>query len=61
MPSHQQTASEALARWQSLRAEGLTPADRLEVLMRDFFEPPSPTDLQYEITLRDVAAEMAAA
>lgn len=55
------TANEALARWQSLRTEGLSPADRLEVLMRDFFEPPNPSDILYELTLRDIAAEMAAA
>jgi hypothetical protein len=61
MPSSQQTANEALIHWQALRAEGLTPAERLEVLMRDFFSPPSPSDLQYEITLRDVAFEMAVA
>jgi hypothetical protein len=61
MASSQQTADEALALWQSLRAAGLTPDQRLEVLMRDFFAPPSPVDAEYEITLRYVAAVMEAA
>lgn len=60
-PTSQQTADEALARWQALRSDGLTPDQRLEALMRDFFAPPSPSDLLYELTLRDVAAEMAVA
>jgi hypothetical protein len=61
MSSAQQTANEALARWQALRAAGLTPDQRLEVLMADFFAPPSPTMAEYEITQRYVAAIMEAA
>lgn len=61
MPSPQQSANEALARWQSLRSEGLTPDQRLQVLMRDFFAAPELLDVEYEITLRQIADAMAAA
>lgn len=61
MSSPQQTANEALVRWQSLRSEGLTPDQRLQVLMRDFFASPELLDVEYEIVLRQVAAEMVAA
>lgn len=61
MASPQQTANESLARWQSLRSEGLTPDQRLQVLMRDFFAAPELLDVEYEIVLRHVAAEMVAA
>lgn len=61
MPTSQQTANEALIYWQGLRNQGLSPVERLEVLMRDFFSPPAPEDIEYELTLRDVAFEMAAA
>jgi hypothetical protein len=52
----QQTADLALAQWQALR--GLPPDERIEALMASFFLPPSETDMEYEITLRNVATEM---
>lgn len=61
MPTSQQSANDALARWQELRASGLTPDQRLQVLMDDFFAVPAPSIAEYEITLRNVAAEMEAA
>jgi hypothetical protein len=60
MPTSQQTADEAVIQWQSLRSEGLSPGERLEVLMRDFFAPVPPGDIEYDLTLRDVAEQMAA-
>jgi hypothetical protein len=38
---------------------GLTPDQRIEALMRDFFAPPPASDFEYETTLRDVAIAMA--
>ena len=62
MPTSQQTANESLARWQALRAAGLTADERLAVLMRDFFESvPTPLDCEYDATLRTIAAIMEAA
>lgn len=54
----QQMADAALAQWQSLRE--LPPELRIEALMVDFFAPPSETDLEYEIALRNITLEMAA-
>lgn len=53
----QMQADLALQQWQSLRA--LPPDERIEVLMAQFFLPTPASDFEYEITLRDVAAEMA--
>lgn len=52
----QQHADAALAQWQSLRA--LPPDDRIAAIMADFFAPPTVSEAEYDITLRDVAAEM---
>lgn len=57
MTTRQQEADIALRIWQQHRA--LPPDERIEVLMAEFFRPPPPSDLEYEIVLRDVAAEMA--
>jgi hypothetical protein len=51
----QQNANVALVIWQQLRAEGLTPEQRIERLMADFFAPVPPSDVEYEATLRNVA------
>lgn len=59
MITSQQAADELLQRWQSMR--GLPPEDRIEALMANFFLPPTASDFEYEITLRNVAAEMEAA
>lgn len=57
MVTPQQHADAALARWQSLRS--LPPDERIEVLMAEFFQPPPVSDLEYEITLRNITMEMA--
>jgi hypothetical protein len=54
----QQQADITLARWQALR--WVAPEERIEILMRDFFAPVPPCDVEYEATLRNVAMEMAA-
>jgi hypothetical protein len=53
----QQTADALLQIWQQHRA--LPPEQRIEALMASFFLPPSETDLEFEVTLRNVATEMA--
>lgn len=58
MTTPQQTADQDLARWQALRAAGLTPDERLEVLMREFFAPVPPCDVLYAATQREVTAIM---
>jgi hypothetical protein len=55
--TNQQTADALLQIWQQHRA--LPPEDRIEALMASFFIPPSETDLEFEITLRNVAEAMA--
>jgi hypothetical protein len=55
--TNQQTADAILQQWQSLRA--LPPDERIEALFFDFFAPPPASDMEYEITLRNVAMEMA--
>jgi hypothetical protein len=55
----QMNADIALQQWQSLRA--LPPDERIEVLMAEFFSPPIASDLEYEITLRNIAMEMESA
>jgi hypothetical protein len=56
--TNQQFADTALAQWQELRA---LPADeRIEVLFNQFFAPPPPSDLEYQILLNRVHEEMAA-
>jgi len=52
----QQSADAALAMWQSLRS--LPPIERIEILMRDFFSPLAPCDVEYEATLRRVQEAM---
>jgi len=54
--SSQQLANEALAIWQAHRH--LPPEERIEALMANFFAPPPETDLEYEITMRNVEREM---
>ena len=62
MATPQQIASEALLRWQALRGAGLSPDERLEVLMADFFAPPPVAcDVLYDATMREVAAIMESA
>jgi hypothetical protein len=58
MATPQQTADEALARWQALRNAGLTPDERIERLFRDCFSPPSECDVLYDATMREVTAIM---
>lgn len=53
----QQQADILLRIWQENRA--LPPEDRIEALIADFFSPLPPCETEYEITLRDVAMEMA--
>lgn len=60
MVTRQQNADDALAKWQSLRNEGLTPIERMERLMADFFLPPIELDTKYEDQLRAVTTEMMA-
>lgn len=55
--TNQQTADALLQQWQSLR--DLPPESRIEALMADYFLPPPETDILYEITLRNIAREMA--
>lgn len=57
MVTPQQSADLALQQWQALRA--LPPDQRIDALMADFFAPPAETDLEYEITMRNVTVEMA--
>ena len=47
----------ALQAWQQLRA--LPPDERIEALFASFFLPPSETDLEFEVTLRNVSEVMA--
>lgn len=54
----QQHADQLLEVWQQYR--GLPPDERIEALMAQFFLPAPETDALYEITLRNVAMEMAA-
>lgn len=56
--SSQQEADCLLGIWQ--RSRELPPEQRLEKLFLDFFSPPLASDMEYEITLRNVAMEMAA-
>lgn len=56
MVTPQQQVDLALQQWQALRA--LPPEERIEALMADFFRPPVESDLEYSITLRNVAMEM---
>ena len=57
MPTPQQTADQALAQWQEMRA--LSPEVRIERLMADFFKPPIALDVKYQDALEHVAREMA--
>lgn len=53
----QQHADAALTRWQELRA--LEPADRMSILLLDFFREIPPSEAEYDATLRLVGMEMA--
>jgi hypothetical protein len=53
----QQSADRDLSIWQANRR--LPPEARIQALLREFFAPPRETD-EYEITLRNIALEMAA-
>lgn len=53
-------ASMALAEWQRLRNCGLSPEERLERLMAEFFLPPIEMDVRYSDVLRAVELEMSA-
>lgn len=57
MPTPQQTADQALAQWQEMRA--LPPEVRIERLMAEFFLPPISMDNRYSDVLAAVAQEMA--
>jgi hypothetical protein len=57
--TNQQQADVLLRVWQEHRA--LPPDERIEALMADFFAPPPASDLEYEITLRNVSTEMESA
>jgi hypothetical protein len=58
MATNQQQADHLLGIWQASRE--LPPDERMSILMRDFFRPVPPSDMEYAATLRDVAFEMAA-
>lgn len=53
----QQQADIALQQWQSMR--DLTPEERIDMLMFDFFFPPLVSEAEYEIQLHAVSIEMA--
>lgn len=53
MVSSQQQANISLRKWQMYR--DLTPNERLEKLLADFFAPPAETKAEYEITLTRVS------
>jgi hypothetical protein len=57
--NRQQSANLELAQWQALRNAGLTPEQRMERLMSDFFAPIPPSDIEYQATLNRIAEEMA--
>jgi hypothetical protein len=57
--NRQQSANLELAKWQALRNAGLTPEQRMERLMSDFFAPMPPSDIEYQATLNRIAEEMA--
>lgn len=52
-------ASTALAEWQRLRGLDLTPLERLERLVSEFWLPPIDLDNRYQDTLKAVEMEMA--
>lgn len=53
-PQHH--ADMLLRQWQALHS--LPPEERIERLFLDFFAPPPPSDLEYEITLRQITETM---
>jgi hypothetical protein len=57
--NRQQSANLALCQWQALRNAGLTPEQRMERLMSEFFAPIPPSDIEYQATLNRIAEEMA--
>jgi hypothetical protein len=59
MATNQQNADALLQIWQASRA--LTPDERMSILMRDFFRPVPPSDMEYAAQLAAVSAEMEAA
>lgn len=59
MQTSQQHADTALQQWQQLRNAGLTPQQRIERLVSEFFAPPINLDVKYEDQLRAVTMEMA--
>jgi len=59
MITSQQSADVALARWQALRAAGMTPEERLASLVSDFFQVPLDLDVRYQDQTNAVAKEMA--
>ena len=53
----QQHADLALQQWQAMR--DLTPEERIDMLMFDFFFPPPISEAEYQIQLSAVSVEMA--
>jgi hypothetical protein len=56
----QQQADAALTTWQAIRSAYPDPAERIEILMADFFRAPVESALEYDATLNRVAEAMAA-
>jgi len=57
--SIQHHANIALREWQRLKPAYPEPIDRIQALVSDFFAPLPPSDIEYEITLRDISEIMA--
>jgi hypothetical protein len=60
MTTSQQQADAALQKWQEFRRQGLTPDERIEILMREFFADPLASEVEYQAVCRRVAEEMSA-
>ncbi len=58
MVTSQQSADAALQQWQQLRNSGLTPEQRLDRLMAEFFLPPIDLDVRYQDQIDRVSEEM---
>jgi hypothetical protein len=58
MATNQQNADALLQIWQASRE--LPPDERMAILMRDFFRPVPPSDMEYAAQLAAVSEAMAA-
>lgn len=55
----QENASAALAMWQQLKRRYRDPGDRMDALMREFFAPPPPCEVEYSALERTMIEEWA--